>query len=108
MAKFFRKRPLRARDDQVTNAANLTLRQSLVPLCLVTILFFLWVRVCVRRSSTVAALIMVVIIGLCVRPPGRPEQALPEHTGNHTLALVGAASSVFRVSPVLHSPWIKR
>lgn len=43
MAKFFRKRSLRARDDQVTNASNLTLRQSIFPLCLVTILFFLWV-----------------------------------------------------------------
>ncbi|KAH8153025.1 uncharacterized protein LAJ45_02612 [Morchella importuna] len=42
MAKFFRKRSLRARDDQITNASNLTLRQSILPLCLVTILFFLW------------------------------------------------------------------
>lgn len=45
MGKFFRKRSgLRARDDQVTNASDLTLRQSLLPLALVTILFFLWVN----------------------------------------------------------------
>lgn len=72
MAKFFRKRPLRARDDQVTNAANLTLRQSLVPLCLVTILFFLWVRACVCRGSA-ALTDGMVTVGLCVRPAGRPE-----------------------------------
>jgi len=45
MGKFLRKRSgLRARDDQVTNASDLTLRQSLLPLALVTILFFLWVN----------------------------------------------------------------
>ncbi|KAG0135523.1 major facilitator superfamily domain-containing protein [Tuber indicum] len=43
MGKFFSKRSsLRAQDDQVTNATDLTLRQSLLPLALVTILFFLW------------------------------------------------------------------
>jgi len=42
MARFFRKRSLRTRDDQVTNASDLTLRESIIPLCLVTILFFLW------------------------------------------------------------------
>ncbi|CCX34727.1 major facilitator superfamily domain-containing protein [Pyronema domesticum] len=39
---FFKKRSLRARDDQVTNASELTLRQSLKPMGLVIILFFLW------------------------------------------------------------------
>lgn len=34
--------PLRAKDDQVTDASKLTFRQSLWPLSLVTILFFLW------------------------------------------------------------------
>jgi FHS family L-fucose permease-like MFS transporter len=39
----FLKRPkLRSRDDQRTRAAELTLRESIYPLCLVTILFFLW------------------------------------------------------------------
>lgn len=34
---------LRHRDDKRTRAAELTLRESIYPLCLVTILFFLWV-----------------------------------------------------------------
>jgi hypothetical protein len=41
---FFRKRNLRSRDDQRTRAAELTLRESIYPLMLVTILFFLWVN----------------------------------------------------------------
>ncbi|KAF8416834.1 hypothetical protein EV426DRAFT_395746 [Tirmania nivea] len=38
----FKRSPLKTRDDQVTNASDLTVRQSLIPICLVTILFFLW------------------------------------------------------------------
>lgn len=34
---------LRVDNNKVTNAANLTLRQSLWPLTIVTLLFFLWV-----------------------------------------------------------------
>ncbi|OAQ57782.1 l-fucose permease [Pochonia chlamydosporia 170] len=39
---FWKRRSLRVRDDSRTNAAEMTLRQSLVPICLVTVLFFLW------------------------------------------------------------------
>jgi FHS family L-fucose permease-like MFS transporter len=39
---FWKKRSLRVRDDQRTKAAELTLRESLYPICLVTVLFFLW------------------------------------------------------------------
>ncbi|KAL8728680.1 MAG: hypothetical protein Q9166_005244 [cf. Caloplaca sp. 2 TL-2023] len=43
MAIFsIRKHSLRTRDDKRTTASELTLRQSIYPLCLVTILFFLW------------------------------------------------------------------
>lgn len=38
----FKKHSLRTRDDQRTKASELTLKQSLYPLCLVTVLFFLW------------------------------------------------------------------
>lgn len=38
----FRPPPLRAADNRTTPAAKITLRQSLYPLALVTILFFLW------------------------------------------------------------------
>jgi uncharacterized membrane protein (DUF106 family) len=40
---FFKKQSLRVRDDEKTKAAELTLKQSIYPLALVTILFFLWV-----------------------------------------------------------------
>lgn len=39
---FFKKNALRVSDKQRTRAAELTLRESIYPLCLVTILFFLW------------------------------------------------------------------
>ncbi|OAQ58774.1 glucose/galactose transporter [Purpureocillium lilacinum] len=39
---FWRRRSLRVRDDSRTKAAELTFRQSIYPICLVTILFFLW------------------------------------------------------------------
>jgi hypothetical protein len=45
---FFQRPTLRTRDDKRTTAAELTLRASIYPLCLVTILFFLWY---VRRSQ---------------------------------------------------------
>ena len=40
--EFMQRRSLKDRDDKRTKAAELTLRQSLDPICLVTILFFLW------------------------------------------------------------------
>lgn len=40
---FFVRPTFKVRDDKRTRAAELTLRQSIYPLCLVTILFFLWV-----------------------------------------------------------------
>ena len=44
MAIFtFKRHSLRTRDDKRTRASELTLKQSIYPLCLVTVLFFLWV-----------------------------------------------------------------
>ncbi|KAK4183354.1 putative mfs ral substrate transporter [Podospora australis] len=40
--EFWKRHSLRARDHQHTKASELTVRGSLFPLCLVTILFFLW------------------------------------------------------------------
>ncbi|KAI1652031.1 MFS general substrate transporter [Daldinia loculata] len=40
--EFVKRRSFRARDDKRTKAAELTLRESLYPICLVTVLFFLW------------------------------------------------------------------
>ena len=41
--KIFKVHSLRTRDDQVTKASELSVREALLPVCLVTILFFLWV-----------------------------------------------------------------
>ncbi|KAH8885330.1 MFS general substrate transporter [Thozetella sp. PMI_491] len=40
--QFLKKRSLRVPDDRTTKAAELTLKESLYPIALVTILFFLW------------------------------------------------------------------
>ena len=40
---IFKKQSLKAKNEK-TNAAELTLRQSIYPLALVTVLFFLWVH----------------------------------------------------------------
>ncbi|CRK13870.1 hypothetical protein BN1723_010142 [Verticillium longisporum] len=40
--EFFKRRSLRAKNDVRTNAAEMTLRESLFPIVLVTTLFFLW------------------------------------------------------------------
>lgn len=48
---FFRKRTLRVRDDQVTRASQLTVKQSILPICLVTILYFLWVGLTISSGG---------------------------------------------------------
>jgi predicted ABC-type sugar transport system permease subunit len=50
---WLKKNSLKNRDDQRTKAAELTLRQSIYPIVLVTILFFLWVSkgIDLRRGS---------------------------------------------------------
>lgn len=40
--QFFKNRSLKADDKRRTRAAELTLRESIYPLALVTVLFFLW------------------------------------------------------------------
>jgi FHS family L-fucose permease-like MFS transporter len=40
--EFFKARSLKADDSRRTKAAELTLRESIVPIALVTVLFFLW------------------------------------------------------------------
>jgi FHS family L-fucose permease-like MFS transporter len=40
--EFFKKRSLKVSDKSVTNAAELTVRESIWPIALVTVLFFLW------------------------------------------------------------------
>lgn len=40
--EFLRSRSLKAKDGKRTKAAELTLRESIYPIALVTVLFFLW------------------------------------------------------------------
>ncbi|ORY60054.1 L-fucose-proton symporter [Pseudomassariella vexata] len=40
--QFLQRRSLKSKDDKRTPAAELTLRESFYPICLVTVLFFLW------------------------------------------------------------------
>ncbi|KAL5315940.1 hypothetical protein ACEPPN_016814 [Leptodophora sp. 'Broadleaf-Isolate-01'] len=49
---IFKKHSLKTPDDQKTNAAELTLRQSIYPICLVTVLFFLWNTLGITRSRS--------------------------------------------------------
>lgn len=63
---------LKVDNNKVTNAANLTLRQSLWPLTIVTLLFFLWVSLKKRNSrlevSSVRANLLETIAGVCLWP----------------------------------------
>lgn len=47
---IFKKQTLKTKNER-TKAAELTLRQSIYPLMLVTVLFFLWVRIFLLASS---------------------------------------------------------
>lgn len=40
--EYIKRRSLKVPDDRRTKAAELTLRESIYPICLVTVLFFLW------------------------------------------------------------------
>ena len=79
--KIFRKHSLKISDDTRTKAAELTLRQSIYPICLVTSLFFLWVS-----GVPPVGLQNINIdnnLGLLIRSPRHVEQAFPEHFRNH-------------------------
>ena len=85
---FFKKPTLRTRDDQRTSAAELTLRASILPLCLVTILFFLWACV----YSEILAATSNNRPGLLVRPHRHSEQAFPGRTQHHSRSFFRSAS----------------
>jgi hypothetical protein len=88
--KFFKKHSLRV-GNRITNAAGLTLRETIFPLFLVTILYFLWVRYNVRATITD----LTVLPGICVWSPRHPQQALSKHPGNYSNTLFRSPSSVF-------------
>lgn len=70
---IFKKNSLKISDKTRTRAAELTLRQSIYPLCLVTILFFLWVRTHARVSQNVPTGMTDSPSGFLIRPFGHFE-----------------------------------
>ena len=62
--KWLKKNSLKNRDDQRTNAAELTLRQSIYPIILVTVLFFLWVSDMFFCNSTIVFYALATITSL--------------------------------------------
>jgi hypothetical protein len=73
---FFQRHSLKV-GNQVTNAAQLTLRETLWPLFLVTILYFLWVRDLYCWSFI---LVFSFYLGPSIWAPRHPQQTLPEHS----------------------------
>jgi hypothetical protein len=92
---IFKRNALRQRDDQRTSAAELTLRASIYPLCLVTVLFFLWV-------STINIYYWFILSnipshkGFLIRPHRHPQQALPRLPPHNKVALLRPSSRLLR------------
>lgn len=96
--EFVRRRSLRARDGERTKAAELTIRESLYPIILVTILFFLWgfsyglldtLNKYVRLQAPRRQLHELT-------NTGKP-QTLPKYPRHHQIQVIGAASRLLRV-----------
>lgn len=105
MAIFtIKKHSLRTRDDQRTKASELTLRQSIYPLCLVTILFFLWVRWNSRRSYHSLRGIYSSFAGFLLRSARYLEQTLPEHAWYLESPIKWTASGIFWFARVHDRP----
>ena len=78
--KWLKKNSLKNRDDQRTNAAELTLRQSIYPIVLVTILFFLWVSDIFLYNSTMMFYALATITSLRSAELGILPQSSPSDT----------------------------
>lgn len=87
---FFKRPTLRHRDDKRTRAAELTLRESIYPLMLVTVLFFLWVKYSTKHPKFTTPLLTPP--GLLLRPHRHPKQAFPRDPWYNPLALSWSAS----------------
>jgi hypothetical protein len=82
--KWLKKNSLKNRDDQRTNAAELTLRQSIYPIVLVTILFFLWVSDIFFYNSTMMFYALATITSLRSAELGILPQSSPSDTSLST------------------------
>jgi hypothetical protein len=90
---IFKKQNLKVRDDERTKAAELTLRQSIYPLALVTILFFLWVC----HLYSMRHLISEFVPGLLVWTSRHFEQALSKHSRYYKSKVIRPSSGILRV-----------
>jgi hypothetical protein len=93
---FLRRPTLRSRDDQRTRAAELTLRESIYPLCLVTILFFLWVS---YDNALQQEYRINHYTGFLVRPYRYFEQALSGRPWHNACSLFWLAGSILWCIP---------
>lgn len=91
MKTIFKKQSLKVSDKEKTRAAELTLRESIYPLCLVTILFFLWVRIAYfyRLRSK-----LNLSLGIFIRTLRYLEQAFPKHPSHHSSKVFWASGSL--------------
>ena len=99
---IFKRHSLKAGNNR-TRAAELTLRESIYPLCLVTILFFLWVGACFRLfrllNTRVSSIDLTRCEGLLVRASGYPQQALSGSSEHHSIAKFRSAGCLLRRLP---------
>ena len=76
---------------------QLSMREALLPVCLVTLLFFLWVSSAAHKCNLKHMLTSWP--GTCVRPPRHPQQALPDPPRHITSTVVRSPSGLFRRLP---------
>jgi len=99
--EWLKRRGIKTSDHATTKAAELTLRESVFPICLVTILFFLWGLSYVSSSSLVIEEFLGVIgAGLTVMagPPRHPKQAFPRYVGHYQVSIFGSPGRLFWVT----------
>lgn len=97
---IFKKHSLRAGNSR-TRAAELTLRESIYPLCLVTILFFLWVRTGLESSAYLQCPSshenqLTLSLGFLLWAHRYIEQTLPGSPGYHQIAKLWIAGRLLR------------
>lgn len=104
---FFKKPTLRTRDDQRTSAAELTLRASIYPLCLVTILFFLWVSDMESSSLIVSDLLQGFSYGL-IDTLNKHFQVQLGITRARSSGLQAAYFGAYPLASLGHANWLLR
>lgn len=87
---FFERHSLRV-GDRITNAADLTVRETIFPLLLVTILYFLWGLAYVNAEALFFTSFPQRLLGFV----GYAQQALSDHFGHHSNKIVWLTGRIF-------------